>query len=154
MATDGQLASPTLVLAEPMLVFASASDDRSLELRVNFGLFAGRESTPAEIEQLAQHLLPKIDRVTIVSELRYEIGTGAGCEPPQVRPAEHIGGYAGRGEQRHGDGDFRGDQHSAEPLPAPAAPDPDDESASRKQRRAKRNVSRPAVPKAMLNSQK
>jgi len=85
MATDGQLASPTLTLAEPMLVFASASDDRSLELRVNFGLFAGRESTAAEIEQLGRHLLPKINRVTIVSELRYEIGTDAEGTVHQVR---------------------------------------------------------------------
>jgi hypothetical protein len=85
MATDGQLASPTLTPAEPMLVFASAFDDRRLELRVNFGLFAGREATPAEIEQLAQHLLPKIDRVTIVSELRYEIGTGAEGTVHQVK---------------------------------------------------------------------
>jgi hypothetical protein len=85
MAASGQPASPALVLAEPMLVFASASDDRGLELRVNFGLFAGREVTPAEIDQLAQQLLPRIDRVTIVSEQRYEIGRGAEGTVHQLR---------------------------------------------------------------------
>jgi hypothetical protein len=73
------------VLAEPMLVFGSASDDRGLELRVNFGLFAGREVTPAEIDQLAQQLFPRIDRVTIVSEQRYEIGAGAEGTVRQIR---------------------------------------------------------------------
>ena len=85
MSANGQPPSQTLTLAEPMIVFASASDDRALELRVNFGLFAGREATPAEIDQLGQHLLPKIDRVTIVSEHRYEIGTGAEGTVHQVR---------------------------------------------------------------------
>jgi hypothetical protein len=85
MADNGHLPPQTLMLAEPILVFASASDDRGLELRVNFGILAGREATPAEIDQLAQQLLPKIDRVTIVSEQRYEIGTDAEGTVHQVR---------------------------------------------------------------------
>jgi hypothetical protein len=85
MAASGQLPSPTRKLVESMLVFASASDDRGLELRVNFGLFAGREATPAEIDQLGQRLLPKIDRVTIVYQHRYEIGIGAQATVHQVR---------------------------------------------------------------------
>ena len=85
MTANSHLASQTLMLAEPMLVFASATDDRSLELSVNFGLFAGREATSPEIDQLAQHLLAKIDRVTIVSEQRYEIGAGAEATVHQIR---------------------------------------------------------------------
>jgi hypothetical protein len=68
-----------------MLVFVSASDRRGLDLRVNFGLLTGREATPAEIDRLAQQLLPRIDRVTIVSEQRYEIGPDAEGTVHQVR---------------------------------------------------------------------
>ena len=82
---NGHGASPTLTLAEPMLVFASASDNRHLELHVSFGLFAGREATPAEIDQLAQQLLPKIDRVTIISEQRYETAADAEGTVHQIR---------------------------------------------------------------------
>jgi hypothetical protein len=85
MAENGHFPSHTLMLAEPTLVFASASVDRALELRVNFGIFAGRDATPAEIDQLGQHLLPKIDRVTIISEQRYEIGTDAEGTVHQIR---------------------------------------------------------------------
>jgi hypothetical protein len=73
------------VLAEPMLVFAPAVEARGIELRGNFGLFTGREVTPAEIDQLAQQLFPEIDRVTIVSEQRYEIGRGAEGTVHQIR---------------------------------------------------------------------
>jgi hypothetical protein len=44
-----------------------------LEVRVNFGMFAGREATPAEIDDLAAQLLEKVGSVSIVSEERHEI---------------------------------------------------------------------------------
>ena len=40
------------------------------DIRVNFGMFAGREATQAEIDDLAKDLLSEIDAVTIVSEQR------------------------------------------------------------------------------------
>jgi len=45
----------------------------SRELRINFGVFAGRSATPAEIEQLARLLLPELGDVTIVAEDRREL---------------------------------------------------------------------------------
>jgi hypothetical protein len=71
---------------EPLLVFApEAAALPALELCVNFGLFAGREVTPAEIDDLARELLTKVARVSIVSERRYEIGADAEGAVHQLR---------------------------------------------------------------------
>jgi hypothetical protein len=40
------------------------------DIRVNFGVFAGREATQAEIDDLAHTLLAELDSVTIVAEQR------------------------------------------------------------------------------------
>ena len=40
------------------------------DIRVNFGMFAGREATQAEIDDLAKLLLGEIASVTIVAEQR------------------------------------------------------------------------------------
>ena len=40
------------------------------DIRVNFGMFAGREATQAEIDDLAHVLLEQIPAVTIVAEQR------------------------------------------------------------------------------------
>lgn len=45
-----------------------------LAIRVNFGVFAGRDATAAEIDELAAALLPAVHDVSIVSEQRHEIG--------------------------------------------------------------------------------
>lgn len=55
-------------MSDSTLVFAS--DGRN-EIVVNFGLFSGRDATPAEIERLAQTLLPGLGTVEIVCEQRY-----------------------------------------------------------------------------------
>ncbi len=71
---------------ELLLVFApEAPALPALELCVNFGLFASREVTSAEINDLARELLTKVARVTIVSERRYEIGADAGAAVHQLR---------------------------------------------------------------------
>ena len=44
--------------------------DEDGDIRVNFGLFAGREATRAEIDDLAQSLLDEVDAITIVAEQR------------------------------------------------------------------------------------
>ena len=44
--------------------------DEDGDIRVNFGLFAGREATRAEIDDLAQSLLAEVDAITIVAEQR------------------------------------------------------------------------------------
>jgi hypothetical protein len=56
-----------------------------LEIRVNFGIFAGREATSAEIDELGSALLPEIGNAEILSENRYEIGPDSEAEVHQVR---------------------------------------------------------------------
>ena len=45
----------------------------AIEVRVNFGVFAGRAATPAEIDRLAEWLLDEVQDVSIISEERHEI---------------------------------------------------------------------------------
>ena len=40
------------------------------DVRINFGMFAGREATRAEIDDLANALLGEVEAVTIVAEQR------------------------------------------------------------------------------------
>ena len=56
-----------------------------VEVRVNFGVFAGRGATPAEIDELAKALLPKVGEVAIVAEERHEIGEDSEASLNQVR---------------------------------------------------------------------
>jgi hypothetical protein len=65
----------------------------ALVVRVNFGLFAGRAATPAEIDELADALLPKVGEVSIVAEERHLIGGDSEAALRQVRievEPEHI----------------------------------------------------------------
>jgi hypothetical protein len=79
-------AEPGRLAQEPLLVFApEAPALPALELCVNFGLFASREVTAAEIDDLARELLTKVARVTIVSERRHEIGADAEAAVHQLR---------------------------------------------------------------------
>ncbi len=74
------------VSEDPAPVFAPPQDGvPPLELKVNFGLFSGREATPAEIEQLGRDLLAKFAYISIVSERRFEIGADAEGTVHQVR---------------------------------------------------------------------
>jgi hypothetical protein len=60
-------------MSDAEIAFLSEPDESPLEVRINFGIFAGRQATPAEIDDLAHTLLPLIDQLTIVSEERHEI---------------------------------------------------------------------------------
>jgi hypothetical protein len=61
-------------MAEPKLAFSvSRQDPPAVEVRVNFGVFAGRSVTPAEIDELGRWLLDEVDAVTIVAEDRHEL---------------------------------------------------------------------------------
>ena len=69
-----------------MLAFLAPPRDRpGLEIRVNFGMFAGREATAAEIDELAGALLPEVGEVTIVAEQRHELSEDVGAALHQVR---------------------------------------------------------------------
>ena len=56
-----------------------------VEVRENFGVFAGRGATAAEIDELAKALLPKVGEVAIVAEERHEIGEDSEASLSQVR---------------------------------------------------------------------
>lgn len=71
---------------EPPIAFAThVHEPPALEIRVNFGVFAGRGATPAEIDELAKELLPEVGEVSIISEERHEIGEEAEASLHQVR---------------------------------------------------------------------
>jgi hypothetical protein len=60
-------------------------DAPAIEVRVNFGIFAGREATSAEIDRLAQWLLDEVGEVSIISEERHEIDANVEASVHQVR---------------------------------------------------------------------
>lgn len=57
----------------------------AIEVRINFGIFAGRDATPAEIDRLAEWLLDEIGEVSIISEERHEIDAKVEASVHQVR---------------------------------------------------------------------
>jgi hypothetical protein len=72
--------------AEPQLAFCVREvEPPGVVVQVNFGVFAGRQATPAEIEELAKALLTKVGEVSIVAEERHEIGGESEAELNQVR---------------------------------------------------------------------
>lgn len=62
---------------------AFVSDDG--DIRVNFGVFAGREATPAEIEDLARTLLAEVESITIIAEQRYIVDREMEASVHQIR---------------------------------------------------------------------
>ena len=55
-----------------------------IEIRVNFGVFAGRDATPAELDRLAEWLLDEVDEVSIVAEDRHELAANVEASVHQV----------------------------------------------------------------------
>lgn len=74
-------------MSEPELVFLSPGPDGMAELVVNFGVYSGREATPAEVERLARQLLEDVSAVEIVCEQRYEFTAEAEATVYRVRVA-------------------------------------------------------------------
>jgi hypothetical protein len=59
---------------EPAMSFAVREHESpGIEVRVNFGIFAGRDATAAEIDHLAEWLLDEVGDVSIIAEERHEI---------------------------------------------------------------------------------
>jgi hypothetical protein len=71
-------------VTDSTLVFASERDGAP-EIVVNFGVFAGREATQAEISRLAQTLLERLDSVEIIAEQRFELDDDVEATVHQVR---------------------------------------------------------------------
>ena len=60
-------------------------DTPAIEVRVNFGMYAGRDATAAEIDRLAEWLLDEVGEVSIISEERHEIDANVEAAVHQVR---------------------------------------------------------------------
>jgi hypothetical protein len=70
---------------ENVIAFAAAQEPAGLEIRINFGVFAGRDATSAELEDLGKLLVPEAGEVSIVAEQRHEMTEGVEVVLHQVR---------------------------------------------------------------------
>jgi ribosomal protein L10 len=75
----------TLGNLDHILAFIVEPDTPQREVRVNFGVFAGRAVTPAEIDELAKLLIPEFGQVSITSEERHELSDQSEGTVQQVR---------------------------------------------------------------------
>ena len=70
---------------EPNIAFrVREHDEPACEIRVNFGVFAGRNVTPAEIDDLATELRDAVASFTVVAEDRHEFGDSVEASLHQV----------------------------------------------------------------------
>ena len=70
---------------EPPVAFRVRDHERpALEVRVNFGVFAQRQATPAEIDDLARALRELAPSFEIVAEERHEFGGDVEASVHQV----------------------------------------------------------------------
>ena len=80
---------------EPAIsILVREQEEPGIELRVNFGVFAGRHATPAEIDELAASFRPLLPEFAIVAEERHEFGGEVEASVHQVLveiPQEHLG---------------------------------------------------------------
>lgn len=73
---------------ENLAPIAFASNGREpphIEIRINFGVFSGREATPAELDDLGRVVLAEVEHVTLVSEHRHDLGGHTETSLHQVR---------------------------------------------------------------------
>jgi hypothetical protein len=72
---------------ENAIAFITDEDPAGLEIRINFGVFAGRDATSAELEELGKLLVPEAGEVSIVGEQRHDMTEEAEVVVHQVRVA-------------------------------------------------------------------
>jgi hypothetical protein len=72
---------------ENVIAFAVAEEPAGLEIRINFGVFAGRDATSAELEELGRLIVPEAGEVSIVGEQRHELSGDIELLLHQVRVA-------------------------------------------------------------------
>jgi hypothetical protein len=78
---------------EETIAFVTDEHPTGLQIRINFGVFAGRDATTAELEELGKLLVPEAGEISIVGEERHEMAKGAEVVLHQVRvvvPPEQI----------------------------------------------------------------
>ena len=67
-------------------------EEPGIEVRINFGVFAGRTVTPAEIDDLARRVSELVPAFAIVAEERHEFGGSIEASVHQVVVrSEHAG---------------------------------------------------------------
>jgi hypothetical protein len=72
---------------ENAIAFITDEEPAGLEIRINFGVFAGRDATSAELEDLGKLLVPEAGEVSIVGEQRHDMTQEAEVVVHQVRVA-------------------------------------------------------------------
>lgn len=72
---------------EEAIAFTVEQEPAGLEIRINFGVFAGRDATSAELEELGKLLVPEAGEVSIVGEERHEMTEDVEVVLHQVRVA-------------------------------------------------------------------
>jgi hypothetical protein len=72
---------------EQVIAFVVEQEPAGLEIRINFGVFAGRDATTAELEELGKLLVPEAGEVSIVGEERHEMTENVEVVLHQVRVA-------------------------------------------------------------------
>jgi hypothetical protein len=77
----------------PLALATTEPERPGLEIRVNFGVFAGRAATQAEMDELGHELIPHVGEVSIVAEERHELSGDSEAALHQVRieiETEHL----------------------------------------------------------------
>lgn len=69
------------------MAFEVDQERTGLEIRVNFGVFGGRDATSAELDELGKLLVPEVGEVSVVAEQRHEMSSDAEVVVHQVRVA-------------------------------------------------------------------
>jgi hypothetical protein len=73
-------------MVEPAIALRTTeADEPAITVRVNFGVFSGRQATAAEIGELARQLAVESDEFSIVSEDRHEFSGAVEASVHQVR---------------------------------------------------------------------
>jgi hypothetical protein len=72
---------------EEVIAFVVEQEPAGLEIRINFGVFAGRDATTAELEELGKLLLPEAGEVSIIGEERHDLAEAVEVVVHQVRVA-------------------------------------------------------------------
>jgi hypothetical protein len=84
------------LIDEPAItLFVREHDEPGIEVRINFGVFAGRHATPAEIDELAAALRDLVPAFAILAEERHEFADAMEAKVHQVVvevPREDVSG--------------------------------------------------------------
>ena len=92
MDPDNESGMNPLIDEPAISLLVREQEEPGIEVRVNFGVFAARHATPAEIDELALTLRDFVPSFAIVSENRHEFGDSVEASVHQVVvevPQEH-----------------------------------------------------------------